>query len=78
MPHTSDGTVTEESRTALVADPSRLAAVRETALLDTPAEAAFDRLTRLAARILSAPISLVSLVDGSRDFWKSCIGVPEP
>lgn len=78
MAYTSDAVVTEESRAALVADHSRLAAVRETALLDTPAEVAFDRLTRLASRILSAPISLVSLVDGSRDFWKSCIGVPEP
>jgi signal transduction histidine kinase len=62
----------------MVADSGRLAAVRETALLDTPAEQAFDRLTRLATRILGVPISLVSLVDRDRDFWKSCVGVPEP
>lgn len=66
------------AREQMIADPVRLAAVRATALLDTPAEAAFDRLTRLAATILKAPIALVSLVDQNRDFWIACIGVPEP
>jgi signal transduction histidine kinase len=56
----------------------RLAALHATALLDTPAEAAFDRLTRLAARLLRAPVALVSLVDADRQFFKSCIGLPEP
>jgi signal transduction histidine kinase len=59
-----------------VADPARLAALRETALLDSPAEGAFDRLTRLAARLLRAPIALVSLVDVDRQFFKSCVGLP--
>ena len=48
------------------------------ALLDTPAEQAFDRLTRLAAKILHAPAALLSLVDGDRSFFKSSIGLPEP
>ena len=61
-----------------VADPRRLAALRRLALLDTPAEEAFDRLTRLAAKILDAPVCLVSLVDEDREFFKSCIGLPEP
>lgn len=30
-------------------DPSRLQAIRETGLMDTPQEEAFDRLARLAA-----------------------------
>jgi PAS domain-containing protein len=47
-------------------------------LLDTPAEESFDRLTRLASRILRAPVALVSLVDEDRQFFKSCIGLPEP
>ena len=59
-------------------DPARLDALRRTALLDTPAEEAFDRLTRLATRILDAPVSLVSLVDRDRQFFKSCVGLPEP
>ena len=61
-----------------VADPERLAALHATALLDTPAEDAFDRLTRLASRLLRAPVALVSLVDADRQFFKSCVGLPEP
>ena len=60
-----------------LADPERLAALRETALLDSPAEGSFDRLTRLAARLLRAPMALVSLVDADRQFFKSCIGLPD-
>jgi len=58
--------------------PERLAALRDSALLDTPTEEAFDRLTRLAARILHAPAALVSLVDEDRQFFKSRMGLPEP
>ena len=64
------------STTASGAD--RLAALRRAALLDTPAEEAFDRLTRLASTILGAPVALVSLVDEDRQFFKSCVGLPEP
>ncbi|UFS72675.1 ATP-binding protein [Geomonas sp. RF6] len=61
-----------------VADPERLAALRAVALLDTPTEEAFDRLAWLATRSLHAPVALVSLVDADRQFFKSCIGLPEP
>ena len=44
-------------------------------LLDTPAEPAFDRITRLAAQILRVPIALVSLVDTDRQWFKSRIGL---
>ncbi|MGI8546709.1 MAG: sensor domain-containing phosphodiesterase, partial [Gemmatimonadaceae bacterium] len=57
-----------------VRDPARLQALRRTALLDTAAEPAFDRLTRLASQLLGVPIALVSLVDADRQFFKSCIG----
>jgi signal transduction histidine kinase len=63
---------------AVVTNAARLAAVRATALLDTPAELSFDRLTRLAARLTGAPVTFVSLVDEQRDFYKSCFGFPEP
>jgi sigma-B regulation protein RsbU (phosphoserine phosphatase) len=49
--------------------------VRDTGLLDTPAEEPFDRLARLAAVTLDAPLAFVTVVDESRSFWKSCIGV---
>jgi signal transduction histidine kinase len=59
-------------------DPRRLQAVRDLGLLDTPAEETFDRLTRLAAKLVSAPATFISLVDERRDFYKSCYGFPEP
>ena len=61
-----------------VQDPARLTALHATALLDSPAEPAFDRLTSLATTVLDVPVALVSLVDEDRQFFKSCIGLPEP
>ena len=55
-------------------DPARLAAVRATGLLDTEVEEVFDRLTRLAVRLLKVPASFISLVDADRDFYKSACG----
>jgi GAF domain-containing protein len=62
----------------IVRSVNRLAALQRLGVLDTPAEAAFDRLTRMACRLLRAPIGLVSLVDRDRQFFKSCVGLPEP
>ena len=67
-----------KNRSTHLADPARLAALHAVALLDTPTEESFDRLTWLAARFLQAPVALVSLVDADRQFFKSCIGLPEP
>ncbi len=61
-----------------VTDPARIAALERTGLMDGPFEAPFDRLTRLAGKILRAPVTLVSLVDGRRQFFKSARGLPEP
>jgi two-component system, cell cycle sensor histidine kinase and response regulator CckA len=63
---------------SLLNRPDRLAALQQTALLDTPPEESFDRLTRMAARLLGAATSLISLVTGERQFFKSAIGLPEP
>lgn len=52
----------------------RLAALHRYKILDTPPEAAFDRVTRLAARLFNMPITLISLVDESRAWFKSCVG----
>ncbi len=60
---------------ARVFTPRRLAAVRRTGLLDTPAEEPFDRLTRLACELLGTPFGFVTVVDERRSFWKSCIGI---
>jgi formate hydrogenlyase transcriptional activator len=63
---------------AAIRNAARLMALRRTSLLDTPPEEAFDRLTRLATRVLHVPAALVSLVDGERSFIKSCFGLGEP
>lgn len=56
----------------------RLACLHRLGLLDSPAEPAFDRLTRLVTRLLGVPVSLVSLVDVDRQFFKRSVGLPEP
>ena len=61
-----------------IANPVRLATLRATGLLDTPREASYDRLTRLASVTLHAPMALMTLVDAERQFFKSCVGLPEP
>lgn len=60
-----------------IQDPARLQALSDTGLLDTPAEERFDRVTRLAARILKAPFALLTLVDADRQFFKSAHGLYE-
>lgn len=61
-----------------VADAARLEELYRVALLDTPTEEVFDRFTLQASAMLGVPISLVTLVDVDRQFFKSCVGVPEP
>ena len=53
----------------------RLQALRELKVLDTPAEERFDRLTRIASAIFKTPISLVSMVDKDRQWFKSRQGL---
>ncbi|MDQ2967326.1 MAG: GAF domain-containing protein [Actinomycetota bacterium] len=53
----------------------RLAAVRRYEVLDTPADGAFDRITRLASLVLEMPIAIVSLVDHDRIWFKSAQGL---
>jgi GAF domain-containing protein len=62
---------------SIVRNVARVSALHRLGLLDTPPEAAFDRLTRVACRILRTPVGLVSLVDRDRQYFKSCIGLPE-
>jgi two-component sensor histidine kinase len=53
----------------------RLAAVRRYDILDTPPDGAFDRITRVAARLFDVPISIVSIVDEDRIWFKSHHGL---
>ncbi|HEV2149245.1 MAG TPA: ATP-binding protein [Longimicrobiaceae bacterium] len=67
-----------ELRDSPLGHPDRIAALERTALLDSLPEESFDRLARLASRLLDAPVALVSLVEQDRQFFKSCVGLPEP
>ncbi|WP_439536131.1 PAS domain-containing protein [Methyloversatilis sp.] len=54
---------------------SRLAALAEFGILDTPSEQSFDAITRLTADICAMPVALVSLVAGDRQWFKSAVGL---
>ncbi|AEI49652.1 PAS domain S-box protein [Runella slithyformis] len=56
----------------------RLKALLNYQIIDTPAEAEFDRLTELATLICGTPISLVSLLDENRQWFKSKVGLNIP
>src|SRR5882724_5193861 len=53
----------------------RVAALRRYCVLDTLAEPAFDRLTKIAQHLLDTPTVLVSLIDSDRQWFKSRIGL---
>ncbi|MCJ2141909.1 EAL domain-containing protein [Methylobacterium sp. E-066] len=52
----------------------RLAALRQLAIMDTPNEAHFDAVCRLARDLFSVPIALVSLVEENRQWFKAKCG----
>jgi diguanylate cyclase (GGDEF)-like protein/PAS domain S-box-containing protein len=63
----------ERSRTN--SESKRLSALMELDLLDSPPEKEFDDLVRLASAICGTPISLVSLVDEHRQWFKASFGI---
>jgi GAF domain-containing protein len=52
----------------------RLAALHATSLFGTGSEEAFDRITRLTARLLKVPTALISLVGSDTQWFKSRCG----
>ena len=54
---------------------ARIETLRSLGILDTSAEERFDRLTRIAKRLFGVSISLVSLIDENRQWFKSCSGL---
>lgn len=61
-----------------LSSPARLAAIRETRLVDSPPTQSFDELTRLATSLLGTPVALVSIVTKDKQFFKSQVGLPDP
>ncbi|GJF11983.1 hypothetical protein NGTWS0302_19630 [Mycolicibacterium cyprinidarum] len=79
LTHLADNGVFSEaampSVIAALTDPERLRALHATGLLDSPPEAAYDRITRAAADALNAPHAALSLIDVDRQFFKSKVGM---
>ena len=61
----------------LLREAERLRTLQLYQVLDTGAESVFDDLTRLAAAICDAPIALISLIDGNRQWFKANVGLSE-
>src|SRR6201995_6058504 len=59
---------------ALLRDPARLEALARAQLMDSEPEEVFDRLTRLATKLLGTPVATMPLVGDRRQFFKSSVG----
>lgn len=56
-------------------DSERLSALERYRIMDTPSEASFDNIAKLCTKIFDVPISLISLVDAERVFFKANVGM---
>jgi DNA-binding transcriptional MerR regulator len=63
---------------ASLSDEMRLRALADSGFVDGEPDDAFDRLTRVTRALLGVPVSLVSVVEPERQFFLSCLGLPEP
>ena len=52
----------------------RMEALHRMAILDTEPEERFDVLTKEAVEKLQVPMSMISILDSNREWFKSCIG----
>jgi len=64
-----------KSRDSSANESERIRALHQYDILDTPSEDKFDNITKLATLICNAPIAVITLVDESRLFLKSYIGI---
>lgn len=71
--HIAQGETVPQVPEGVLRDPERVKALRESQLLDTPPEERFDRVTRLAGRLMETPLARLSIVDIDRQFFKSQI-----
>src|SRR6476659_9371338 len=55
---------------------ARLASLRALDVLDSAPEAQFNTLVRSAALLTATPVSLLTLIDAGRQWFKANIGLP--
>lgn len=53
----------------------RIESLRAYGILDTPVEAVFEDITRIASAVCQTPISVINLVDADRQWFKSEVGL---
>ena len=63
---------------SVIDDPKRLEALERYDVLDTPREEAFERVVNLMKLVLKTDVSLVSLIDGHRQWYKAGSGNDQP
>lgn len=56
-------------------EPARLRALQRYKVLDTPREAAFERITRIASCAFQSPVAAITLIDAERQWCKSVHGI---
>ena len=66
--------MTTQTGPAAALETARLAALSAFDIMDTPAEEAFDRITRMASELFDTPLAMISLIDASRQWFKSRLG----
>ncbi len=65
----------ESSQSKFSIEDERIKALHRYEILDTPPDGSFDKLTKLAAKLLDVPIVIISIVDKDRIWFKSKYGV---
>ena len=68
----------DDTHTAALGLPRRLAAVRTTGLVDGLPDAGLETLVRLCAKLLDVPVALISLVEADRQFFAGSCGLAQP
>ncbi len=56
-------------------EPARLAYLASLDLMDTPPDSDFDDLAALASQICQTPVSLITMINAERQFFKARVGV---
>ncbi|CAM3753686.1 PAS domain S-box protein [Sphingobacterium prati] len=64
-----------DAKSPIKDESERIHALYDYEILDTAAEKEFDRITEIASRVCNMPISLISLVDKKRQWFKSRVGL---
>jgi GAF domain-containing protein len=77
-PEPPPATASQNRTAAALRDPDRLEALRASGALDPSSRPALDRIARMAADLLNAPVAMVSLVDADEQVFGGCVGVAEP